>query len=81
MTVAALARRIADLEVRRGRPPLPGVAPEWLRWAIGEEVDALEALCGEIETGARAATEIDRLRVIEIEAAATRRMLAGEAPS
>ncbi len=80
MTAAALARRLAELEARR-RPPAPGVAPEWLHWASGAELEALEQLYGEIEDGAREATEADQLLCIQIEAAARRRMLAGEPPN
>ena len=78
MIAATLARRLAELEARRARPPVPGVAPEWLRWATGEELDVLETLLGEIEDGIREATESDTLLGIEIEARATRRMPAGE---
>jgi hypothetical protein len=77
---AALARRIAELEARRGVPREPGAAPAWLRWATGDEVDQLEQLYRAVETGAREPTESDQLLCIEVEAAATRLMLAGEPP-
>ena len=81
MSVTALARRLAELEARRARPPVPGVAPEWLHWATGEEIEALEVVYFAVETGEREATEADLLLCIEVEAAATRRMLAGEPPN
>ena len=79
VTAATLERRLRAIEARRAQPR-PGVAPGWLRWATGEEIDVIEALLGEIEDGIREATELDALLGIEIEARATRRMLAGEPP-
>ena len=81
MNVAALARRLAELEARRAQPPAPGILPAWVRWARHEEVDELEALYRAIEEGEREVTEGDELRCIEIAAGATRRMLAGEPPT
>ena len=81
VTATALERRLRVIEARRAQPPAPGAPPAWLRWATGEEVDALEAMLGEIEDGEHEPTEVDTLLCIEIEARATRRMLAGEPPS
>ena len=79
MTVATIARRIAELEARLVplRPPAPGAPPPWLAFATRDELVELEALLELIEGGEREPTEVDRLRCIEIEARATRAMLAG----
>jgi hypothetical protein len=81
MSVTSLAKRVADLEAKRGRPPVPGAPPPWLAWATGGEVDQLEALSRAVETGEREPTEADQLLCIEVEARATRAMLTGEPPA
>ena len=63
------------------RPPAPGAPPPWLDFATCDELVELEALYGAVESGEREATEVDQLLVLEIEARATRRMLAGEPPA
>ena len=77
MTAAALARRLAELEARRSQQQ-PGVLPAWVRWARYEDVDTLEDLYRRVADGEHEPTEVDTLLCIEIEARATRRMLAGE---
>ena len=76
---AVHAVRAAPAELEARLAPLR--RPDWLRWASGDEVDALEAIYGAIEAGVRDPTEADRLLCIQIEAAAIRRMLAGETPA
>ena len=71
-------RRLAELEARRSQPQ-PGVLPAWVRWAAHEEVDVLKRCTAPSRPAS--ARKRRPLRVIKIEAAATRRMLAGEAPS
>ena len=77
MTVASLARRLAGLEARLRPTPASG----WLAFATRGDLEALEAILAPIEAGERAPTEVDQLRCIEIEARATRAMLAGEQPA
>ena len=79
MSIAALAKRLAEIEARRARPPEPGAPPAWLRWAAWHEIDQLEQLYRAVETGEREPTEADLLLCIEVEAAATRRMLLADA--
>ncbi len=78
MTIASLARRLAELEA--SRRPAPGEASGWLAFATRGDLEQLEALLEPIEAGERAATGVDQLLVLEIEARATRRMLAGKPP-
>ena len=83
MTIAAIARRLADLEARLEplRPSAPGAPPPWLAWASRGELLELETLLEPIEADERDPTEVDQLLALEIEARATRRMLAGEPPA
>ena len=80
MTAATLAAASPSWRPGAHCHPAPGAPPASLRWATGEELDVLEALLGGIEDGIREATQSDTLLGIEIEARATRRMLAGEPP-
>ena len=79
MPVIRLAARLAALEARlaRYRPPAP--APAWLGATTRGELEWLEQLTGAVEGRTRQPTPADMLRAIEIEAAATRRMLESEA--
>jgi hypothetical protein len=76
----AIARRLAAIEARlaplRPRPATPE-ALAWLGWVSCDDLVWLEGLLRED----REPTELERVRVIEIEASATRRMLAGEPPA
>ena len=81
MTTAALERRLRAIEARRAQPAPPGTMPAWAHWVRHEEIDELEDLYRRVADGEHEPTEADELRCIEIEAGATRRMLAGEAPN
>ena len=80
VSVTALERRLRAIEARLAplRPPAPASA--WLSWVDVDDLDWAEGVLYEAELGTREVTEQDLLRFIEIEAAATRRMLAGEPP-
>ena len=71
-------KRLRDLE---GRYPVPLRPPPWLHWTTHAELDLLEAMYQLAEDEDRELTPMDLLRQIEIEAVATRRMLAGEPPA
>jgi hypothetical protein len=76
----AIGRRLRALE-RRLAPLRPPAVPAWIRWTTHAELDDLEERYRLAAEAGRELTELDVLRVIEVEAAATRRMLAGEPPA
>jgi hypothetical protein len=80
--VRALDRRLVELEAQlalpRPKADLEALCP-WLRWVSHDDLDWLEQLYRSMEHGAEP-SEVDRLRAVEIEARATRAMLAGEPP-
>jgi hypothetical protein len=77
----AIARRLAALEGRlaplRRRSPAAEFA--WLTWCSVDELLELERLAEAVHFG-RELTAAEKLRAVELEAAATRRMLVGEPP-
>jgi hypothetical protein len=75
----SIGRRLGALEARLA--PLrrsPDGQAGWLRWSTRGELDELEEITYAHEIEGRELTEIERLRAVEIEAAATKRQLAGE---
>ncbi len=76
----AIARRLAVLEGRLAplRPPAPDDGEHtWLRWSTLDELLELERLAEAVHFG-RELTAAEGLRAVELEAAATRRMLVNE---
>ena len=74
--VASLEHRVALLG-----PSLPGDQFAWIAWTADDELDCLEQIGRRLAYEDIALTVDDQLRWLEIEAGATRRMLAGEAPT
>jgi hypothetical protein len=75
---SAISRRLRDLERRLA--PLRPRALDWIAWMTNAELDDLEEQYRLAAEDGREPTPMDVLRAIEVEAAATRRMLAGEPP-
>jgi hypothetical protein len=77
---AAIERRIAEIELQVAalRPPAPhDELLAWAHWTTDEELEFLEGVAKRGVCGVEPSAD-EQLRWIEIEAGATRRMLAGE---